>query len=92
MPDYEMFQSTRASEDARDASAGHVPHVNPWFQSTRASEDARDNLAARTRSHAILGFNPRARPRTRATHEAFHWGYPARFQSTRASEDARDRR
>src|SRR5665213_3547339 len=59
------------------------------FQSTRASEDARDE-APEVRAARLAGFNPRARPRTRAT-----FLYPldlaaVGFQSTRASEDARD--
>ena len=86
----DVFQSTRAFEDARDITAASSISFADGFQSTRASEDARDAayVAAEQR---IFGVSIHARVRGRARPGGeLENDLKLEFQSTRASEDARD--
>ena len=89
MIEHEEFQSTRASEDARDTTRASLRALF-LFQSTRASEDARDVLHQRDQRGSNVSIHARVRGRARPL-VAFALDAVRAFQSTRASEDARDR-
>ncbi len=84
-----LFQSARASSEARDEPVSQSRLALHRFQSARASSEARDRFCDGKKC-SLQCFNPRALRVKRATKHISPSSICTAFQSARASSEARD--